>query len=104
MCSSDLFVLAEPAPFVLQTSLNDYYPTYVLNVYTQNAATMVRTVSRLNERIQDVFFEAGVEITSPAYSAVRDGNKITLPEANIPDGYVAPAFRLERVDAARKPS
>jgi small-conductance mechanosensitive channel len=96
-------VLAEPAPFVLQTSLNDYYPTYVLNVYTQNAATMVRTVSRLNERIQDVFFEAGVEITSPAFSAVRDGNRITIPEANVPEGYVAPAFRLERVDVHRKP-
>ena len=97
-------VLPDPEPFVLQTSLNDYYPTYVLNVYTGNASGMLKTVSRLNERIQDTFFEAGVEITSPAFSAVRDGNRITIPEANIPEGYVAPAFRLERVDAQRKPS
>jgi len=97
-------LLADPEPFVLQASLNDYYPTYVLNVYTGDASAMVRTVSHLNERIQDVFFEAGVEITSPAFSAVRDGNRITIPEANVPEGYVAPAFRLERVDAQRKPS
>jgi small-conductance mechanosensitive channel len=96
-------VLAEPEPFVLQVSLNDYYPTYVLNAYTGNASGMLKTVSRLNERIQDVFFEAGVEITSPAFSAVRDGNRITIPEANVPEGYVAPAFRLERVDVHRKP-
>lgn len=95
-------VLAEPEPFVLQSSLNDYYPTYVLNAYTGDASRMLRTVSRLNERIQDVFFEAGVEITSPAYSAVRDGNQITLPPEHVPEGYVPPAFRLERTDSPRK--
>jgi small-conductance mechanosensitive channel len=85
----------DPAPFVIQTSLNDYYPTYVLNAATGDAGAMLRTTSRLNERIQDVFFEAGVEITSPAFTAVRDGNRSTIPAAHLPPDYQPPAFRVD---------
>lgn len=93
-------LLAEPEPFVLQTSLNDYYPTYVLNVATGDAGAMLRTTSRLNERIQDVFFEAGVEITSPAFTAIRDGNRSTIPAAHLPPDYQPPAFGVEMRERA----
>jgi hypothetical protein len=37
---------------------------------------------------------AGVEIMSPSYSALRDGNTTTIPEENRPEGYNVPAFRI----------
>lgn len=90
-------VLAEPEPYVIQTSLDDYYPSYQLHAYTANASGMRRVLSRLHERIQDVFFEAGVEITSPAYSAMRDGNATTIPPDQRPPGYQPPPWRIARV-------
>ena len=71
----------DPAPFVLQTGLQDSYPAYELNAYTRDAATMRVTLSRLHAAIQDTFAAAGVEITSPAYLAMRDGNMRTIPQA-----------------------
>ncbi len=90
-------VLKEPAPFVLQTGLNDYYPAYELNAYIRESSRLRVILSRMNERVQDVFAEAGVEITSPAFTAIRDGNAITLPEGSVPPGYTAPAFRVRQV-------
>jgi len=87
-------VLKEPAPFVLQTGLNDYYPAYELNAYTNNSKIAARTYSELHQNIQDKFNEAGVEIMSPAYTAVRDGNQIALPGDYLPKNYKAPGFRL----------
>ncbi len=90
-------VLKDPAPFVLQTGLNDYYPAYELNAYIRESSRLRVILSRMNERVQDVFAEAGVEITSPAFTAIRDGNAITLPEGSVPPGYTAPAFRVRQV-------
>lgn len=89
-------VAPEPPPFVLQTGLNDYYPAYELNVHVLDATAMRRVLSDLNAQIQDTFAEGGVEITSPAFHAVRDGNPITIPAPHTPAG-PAPAFRVQRV-------
>lgn len=83
----------EPAPFVLQTGLNDYYPAYELNVYISNPQGARRILSDLHARIQDTFAEGGVEITSPAFTAVRDGNAITIPAPHTPAEH--PAFRVQ---------
>lgn len=48
--------------------------------------------SNLHTNILDSFHAAGVEIMSPRYSAVRDGNHVAMPDANVPTGYQAPAF------------
>lgn len=72
-------ILREPGPFVLQTGLSDYYPTYELNAYTDQPNRMAVHYARLHEAIQDRFNEAGVEIMSPGYLAVRDGNASTIP-------------------------
>ncbi len=77
-------ILEEPAPFVFQTSLNDYYVTYELNAYTQQPEKMAATYSELHQNIQDYFNAAGVEILSPAYSAFRDGNPSTIPVGQQP--------------------
>jgi small-conductance mechanosensitive channel len=65
-------VLREPAPFVLQKSLDDFYITYELNAYTNEPQRMSRTYSDLHQNIQDAFNEYGVQIMSPNYEADRD--------------------------------
>ncbi len=83
-----------PEPFVLQTGLEDFYVTYQLNVYVKEAQGIPRIYSDLHANIQDAFNEAGVEIMSPHYSTLRDGNTIAIPEANRPKGYEAPPFKI----------
>jgi hypothetical protein len=56
---------------------------------------MAVTYSDLLQNIQDTFNEAGVEIMSPHYSQIRDGNKTTIPDQYRPKGYQAPGLRLE---------
>lgn len=87
-------VLQQPAPFVLQRSLDDFYVTYELNAYTDAPREVLNIYSDLHRNIQDAFNEAGVEICSPHFSALRDGNPIAIPEQYIKAGYTAPAFRL----------
>ena len=84
----------EPDPFVLQTSLNDFSITYELNVYTADVQNLLRIQSELHQNIQDKFNEAGVEIMSPNYSAIRDGNQVTIPGNYLPTTYEAKSFRI----------
>lgn len=87
-------ILPEPAPFVLQTSLDDFYVSYELNAYTDTASLMPRIYSALHQNLQDKCNEADIEILSPHYRAVRDGNQLTVPPDYIPNDYVAPGFRV----------
>ena len=88
-------VLSNPAPFVLQTQLNDFYVSYELNAYTDVPRRMQFIYSDLHQNIQDRFNEAGVEICSPHFSSLRDGNTMAIPERYIPSGYTAPSFRVD---------
>ncbi|MGK7876251.1 MAG: mechanosensitive ion channel family protein [Xenococcaceae cyanobacterium] len=87
-------ILEEPAPFVLQTSLDDFYVSYELNVYTNQPSLMSRIYSELHQNIQDKCNSSEIEILSPHYSAVRDGNQNTIPENYLPKGYTPPGFRI----------
>jgi small-conductance mechanosensitive channel len=87
-------ILPEPRPFVLQTSLDDFYVAYELNAYTDQPSRMALIYSALHQNIQDKFNEAGVEIMSPHYHAVRDGNVTAIPGNYLPADYVPAAFRL----------
>ena len=87
-------IVDDPAPFVLQTSLDDFYVSYQLNAYTDSASGMVNTYSALHQNIQDAFNAAGVEIMSPHYRQLRDGNTVTIPADQRPPGYRAPAFEV----------
>lgn len=69
----------KPVPFVLKTSLDDYYVSYQLNAFTKKAQSMPRTYSNIHQSILEVFEEAGVEILSPSYQANRDGSVSTIP-------------------------
>ncbi|CAN5546116.1 mechanosensitive ion channel family protein [soil metagenome] len=93
-------ISAEPPPFVLQTSLDDFYVTYEINAYTDRADRMAGTYSRLHQNIQDAFNTAGVEIMSPHYATLRDGNEVTIPASYRAADYKVPGHRLtiERAD------
>lgn len=72
-------VVDDPRPFVLSTSLSDWYPVYQVNAYIKDADRLSQIYSDLHQNIQDRFNEEGVEIMSPHYMAVRDGNASTIP-------------------------
>lgn len=60
-----------------------------------NPNKMAVIYSELHQNIQDKFNEGGVEIMSPHYSALRDGNQTTVPEQHLPKSYSAPAFKIQ---------
>ena len=91
-------VLPEPAPFVVQTALNDFYVAYELNAYTVNPKNMQNIYSSLHQNIQDKFNEAAVEINSPHYTSLRDGNRTTIPESYLPSNYQNPVFEVQEVN------
>jgi small-conductance mechanosensitive channel len=72
---------ADPEPFVLQKSLDDYSVNYQLNATTKDAVSMPRTHSSLNANILDEFNAAGIEIMSPMFVATRDGTEPTIPQS-----------------------
>ncbi len=74
------YVEEQPAPYVLQTALDDYYIEYELNVTTKRPNRMSTIYSDLHANILDSFQNAGVEIMSPHYRATRDGSEPTIPE------------------------
>lgn len=88
-------ILKDRQPFVLQTSLDDWYVSYQINAYTNEPNKMAQVYSNLHQEIQNVFFEHGVEIMSPHYQAMRDGNETSIPPAYRAEGYEAPAFNLK---------
>jgi small-conductance mechanosensitive channel len=87
-------ILERPEPFVLQTALNDFFVTYEINAHTAEPNRMIDIYSALHQNIQDKFNEAGVEIMSPHFTSLRDGNTIAIPGQYHPPGYQPPAFRV----------
>jgi small-conductance mechanosensitive channel len=82
-------LLAEPAPFVLQRALSDFYVEYQINARLERPEQRPAVLSRLHANIQDVFNEHGVQIMSPHYLGDPAEAKLVPPEA----WYKAPAQR-----------
>ena len=89
------YILQEPMPFVLQTSLDDFYVSYQINAYTREANKQAFIYSILHQNIQDLCNERGIEIMSPHYRAARDGNTTTIPSDYLPEDYKAPGFKVD---------
>jgi small-conductance mechanosensitive channel len=92
-------VLQDPPPFVLETALNDFSVSYEVNFFVGPALVsspllLLNTYSAVHVNIQECFNEAGVEIMSPNYFALRDGNQVTTPRTHLPPDYEPPAFRV----------
>lgn len=91
-------IVSTPAPFVLQTGLNDYNVSYELNACSDRPEIMPQVYSELHQNIQDYCNQAGIEILSPAYTSLRDGNHTTIPESYLPPGYISPTFQIRSRD------
>ena len=89
------YILQEPIPFVLQTSLDDFYVSYQINAYTREANKQAFIYSILHQNIQDLCNERGIEIMSPHYRSARDGNTTTIPSDYLPEDYKAPGFKVD---------
>jgi len=85
----------EPAPYVYQTALDDSSVSYEINAVTRDSHDQRRQYSDLHAAIQDVFNEAGVEIVSPAFHALRDGNAPAMPDAPKGPRPATGAFRVK---------
>lgn len=83
-----------PIPYVLQTSLGDWYVSYEINGYTQEPHRMASIYSNLHQNILQIIDKAGVKIMSPHYFAVRDGNPSTVPSVLTAKGYTPPSFQV----------
>ena len=88
-------ILRDPKPFVMQTSLDDFYVSYQLNAYTNEANKQAMIYSELHQNIQDTCNERGIEILSPHYRAARDGNTKAIPPEYLPPDYNSPGFKLK---------
>lgn len=95
-------ILKHPAPFVLQTSLDDYWVSYEINAYTNEANNINNLYSVLHQNIQDQFNEAKVEIMSPAYMYLREGNDIAIPASYLGPDYKPPSFRVTTTPGAKQ--
>jgi len=73
-------IATEPEPFVLQKSLDDFSVAYEINAYTMRPDLLPKVYSDLNQNILDEFNQAEIEIMSPRYTSVRDGNALTIPK------------------------
>ncbi|MFZ0313839.1 MAG: mechanosensitive ion channel family protein [Candidatus Korobacteraceae bacterium] len=93
-------ILTDPAPFVLQNALDDSFVEYEINAYTDQPLLMVYTYSDLHANIQDCFYAAGVEIMSPVFHALRDGNRTAMPAEFLPKDYQPRGFRIAKDDSA----
>lgn len=96
------YIESAPSPFVLQTGLQDFYVEYQINAYTKEPNKQASIYSELHAHIQDCFFEAGVEIMSPHYSTIRDGNQVAMPPEYLPKDYNAPEFSVSMKQGYKK--
>jgi len=87
-------ILKKPQPFVLQTSLEDFYVAYQLNAYTKEPNKQALIYSELHKNIQDCCNESDIEILSPHYRAQRDGSTTTIPSNYLDKDYKAPPFHV----------
>jgi small-conductance mechanosensitive channel len=80
-------VADEPAPYVVQDALSDFYVEYRLCAHSSHSAPRRRAeaMSQLHGCIQDVFNENGVQIMSPHYLADPPLAQVVPPGGWAPD-------------------
>ncbi|APD11249.1 hypothetical protein UC34_11805 [Pandoraea vervacti] len=93
-------VAANPAPYVLQRALSDFYVEYEIFATLRDPSTRFAAISALHESIQDVFNKYGVQIMSPHFEEQPHAPLTIRPE----HWYPAPARAPEGVDASLTPA
>ena len=74
------YIESDPEPFVLQKSLDDFSVSYEINAHTKRPDLLPTIYSELNRNILDEFSREQIEIMSPRYISVRDGNALAVPK------------------------
>jgi small-conductance mechanosensitive channel len=74
-------VRRQPAPYVYQRALSDFYVEYELFVHIDNAAERIPILSALHASIQDEFNEHGVQIMSPHFFSQPD-EPVVVPKTH----------------------
>ena len=69
----------KPRPFMMTTSLDDYYVEYEINAFTDDAVRLSTIYSNLHQNLLKRFFEGGVEIMSPHIYAHRSDLDLQVP-------------------------
>jgi small-conductance mechanosensitive channel len=69
----------EPAPYVLQRALSDFYVEYELCAYLARPEDRVKVLAELHANIQDAFNAQGVQIMSPHYYGDPAAPKVVPP-------------------------
>ena len=90
-------VLDDPAPFLWQSKLDDFYVVYTICSFTDKPNMMIQISSNINDNIRKRFNEANIEIMSPHYTSLRDGNTSTIPEDKLPVNYKPDVFHIKNV-------
>jgi len=95
-------ILPEPAPYVMQNSLNDFAVEYILVAFTDQPKVMIQTRSALRQNVLDSFNEAGVEIMTPDVAALRNSVEPAIPAAHVPDA-TSPVLRFLGIQDNARP-
>lgn len=74
-------IMHKPHPFMMTTSLDDYYVEYEINAFTNDAVRLTTIYSNLHQNLLKRFFEEGVEIMSPHIFAHRNDIDLQVPPA-----------------------
>jgi small-conductance mechanosensitive channel len=76
-------IATQPAPYVVQTALSDYYVEYRLCAQSDRRPEQRRMelMNHLHGHIQDVFNENNVQIMSPHYEADPPAPQVVPPDA-----------------------
>jgi len=83
-----------PKPFVFQLRLDDFYVTYQINAYINNANRQDFIYSDLRRELIKEFNAAGIELLSPHFMAHRGGTEPQFPKGQVPDTYKNSAFDI----------
>lgn len=78
-------VMKHPAPFVLETKLDDFYVVYQINAYIKNADKLAQLYSDLHQQVQIKSNEAGLELLSPQYIEQRKAQEKVVPSEYLND-------------------
>ena len=84
-----------PKPFVFQLRLDDFYVTYQINAYIQNANRQEFIYSDLRRQLIEEFNEAGIELLSPHFMAHRGGSEPQFPKDQVPNSYKTSEFNVK---------
>jgi small-conductance mechanosensitive channel len=80
----------EPAPYVIQKALSDFYVEYELRAHLEREEGRFRVLSDLHAQIQDAFNEFGVQIMSPHFE-MQPGRPVVAPPSTWHAAPAAPA-------------